>query len=59
VLVDGEELVSEGSFTRVSDAELAELLAEARARAGDVLERGEIPAAARDARERAQLEAVV
>lgn len=59
VLVDGEQLVRDGEFTRTTADEVGEVLAEARRRADELLRRADVPAAARGTVERAALEAIV
>jgi 5-methylthioadenosine/S-adenosylhomocysteine deaminase len=59
VLVDGEELVTDGEFVRSSRDEIAAVLAEARGRAQDVLARTEVPAARGGPVERSELAAIV
>jgi 5-methylthioadenosine/S-adenosylhomocysteine deaminase len=59
VIIDGEQLVRNGELTRISADEVGEILAEARQRAGDLLRRAEVPAAARGPVERGALEAIV
>jgi 5-methylthioadenosine/S-adenosylhomocysteine deaminase len=44
VLVDGEPLVRDGAFTRVSEADVREIMAEARVRSDELLERTDVPA---------------
>ncbi|HEY1853666.1 MAG TPA: amidohydrolase family protein [Solirubrobacterales bacterium] len=59
VFVDGVELVGPGGFTRIAREEVAATLAEAEARATELLERAEVPAAARTAAARRHLAAIV
>ncbi|HEX5956093.1 MAG TPA: amidohydrolase family protein, partial [Solirubrobacterales bacterium] len=59
LLVEGEELVRDGALTRVTAAEVDEVLGEARRRADELLARVDVPAAARPAEARAALEAIV
>lgn len=47
VFVDGVELVGADGFTRIARDEVAAILVEAEARAAELLERAEVPAAAR------------
>jgi 5-methylthioadenosine/S-adenosylhomocysteine deaminase len=59
VFVDGEELLREYEFTRVDADETGEILTEARACAARLLERADVPAAARRAEQRVELEAIL
>ena len=57
VLVDGETLVRDGVFTRADRAAVQEIIAEARARSREPLERADVPA--HRAARRADLPALV
>ena len=57
-LVAGEALVEEGRLTRIGAEDRAAILAEARARATELLERADVPAH-RQADRRGSLEAIV
>ncbi|MCD6013942.1 MAG: amidohydrolase [Solirubrobacterales bacterium] len=59
LLVEGEELVRDGALTRTTADEVGEILAEARRRADELLQRADVPAAARRAEGRAALDAIV
>ena len=59
VFVDGVELVRDGDFTRVGSEEVAALIAEAEARAAELLARADVPAARGDASTRSGLGAIV
>ena len=54
----GEPLVSDGRLTRVDGSTERDIIAEARARANELLDRTDVPAH-RPAAERAALEAIV
>jgi 5-methylthioadenosine/S-adenosylhomocysteine deaminase len=58
LLCAGEPLVSEGRLTRVDQSARRDIMAEARARAGELLERTDVPAH-REAADRGALEAIV
>lgn len=59
VFVDGERLVRDGAFVRQGPDEVASILSEARARAGELLARTDVPAARVSAAGRAELAAIV
>jgi 5-methylthioadenosine/S-adenosylhomocysteine deaminase len=58
LLCAGKPLVSEGRLTRVDQSARRDIMAEARARAGELLERTDVPAH-REAADRGALEAIV
>lgn len=58
VLVDGEPLIHDREFARVTDAEVAGIVGEAGRRAGELLARTDVPAARADG-DRADLPAIV
>ena len=59
VVVEAEPLVCDGEFTRADRATVREVVAEARARASELLERAEVPAYSVGAADRAGLDAIV